>query len=79
MILTNNDISGLDNKIRSNKEDEDDSGVNETDIYNPNWSLRKCCSKFLDKLSFIFPQQVLEVVKPHLEENLQNENWLIKY
>jgi hypothetical protein len=82
MNLTLNDISGSDNKTKQNNNDreheEDELDGNENDVYNPNWSLRKCCSKFLDKISFIYPKEILDIVKPHLEENIQNQYWQIK-
>ena len=79
MNLTANDICGIDSKIYSEKNDDDEEKVIEAESYNPNWTLRKCCSKFLDRLSYIYPRQVLEVIKPHLEENMQNSNWNIKF
>jgi hypothetical protein len=84
MSLSSNDLCGSDNKTKhDNKEqrDSEDSApdLDESEIYNPNWTLRKCCSKFIDKLSFTFPKQVLNIVKPYLEENMQNQNFQIKY
>jgi hypothetical protein len=89
MNLTPNDICGYDNKskqeINGNEEDEnenenedEDVDIEETENYNPNWTLRKCCSKFLDQLSYIYPIQTLEIIRPHLEENMFNINWNIK-
>ena len=79
MSLSGNDICGSDNKTKTNHErDIEDSEEDENAIYNPNWSLRKCCSKFLDKISYVFPKQVLEIVKPYLEENMQNQDFQIK-
>ncbi len=80
MNLTNNDLYS-DNKQKDNNEREcqDESiDIQESNNYNPNWSLRKCCSKFIDRLSYVFPGQVLEIVKPYLEDNMQNQDWQIK-
>jgi hypothetical protein len=81
MNLTPNDISGYDNKLKEedNKEEEDEEiNVEDAENYNPNWTLRKCCSKFIDRLSHVYPKQVLDIIKPHLEENMQNNNWNVK-
>jgi transportin-1 len=47
-------------------------------MYNPNWTLRKCCSKVLDKLSTIFPEIVIDVLQPYLENSMQSPEWIIK-
>jgi len=47
-------------------------------IYNNYWTLRKCSSKLLDKLSFIYPRQILSILKPILENDLQCNNWIKK-
>jgi hypothetical protein len=52
--------------------------IEDVEGYNSNWTLRKCCAKFLDKLAHIFPEGVLEVIKPYLEENMQNSDWNVK-
>lgn len=80
MNLTPNDICGYDSRTKEEKEEdeEDEVDVEEAENYNSNWTLRKCCSKFLDRLSHAFPKQVLEIIKPHLEENMQNVEWNIK-
>jgi transportin-1 len=81
MNLTQNDILGLDSKSKEDKDDdEEDDSVDTSQIegYNSNWTLRKCCAKFLDKLAHIFPEQVLEIIKPYLEENMQNSEWYVK-
>ena len=89
MKLTLNDISGLDNKsfsanntrsehsVNENNEDDLDEDENVAG-YNPNWTLRKCCSKLIDKLSNIYPEHVLEIIKPVLENDIQHQDWLIK-
>ena len=79
MNLSNNDICGLENKFKEIKDEEnEETEIEKGDAYNPNWSLRKCCSKFLDKLSYIYPSLILEILKPYLEENMQNKDWEIK-
>jgi hypothetical protein len=86
MNLTQSDMLGLDNKNKSNKsnsfeeneEDPDSVNVSQIEGYNSNWTLRKCCSKFLDRVSSIYPQPVLDIIKPYLEENMQNNDWNVK-
>jgi hypothetical protein len=75
MRLTDDDINGMGNRI---KETEMNSISESSEVYNPNWTLRKCCSKLIDKLSFKFPQLVFEIIRPHLENDMQNNNWIIK-
>ncbi len=91
MKLTENDISGMDNKYKENtvkkSDDENEKNVNENEEeelgeelegYNPNWTLRKCCSKILDQLGILFSQKLYEIVKPVLENDMQHSDWLIK-
>ena len=83
MNLTQNDILGMDSRAKNDKDSDDEEEDNEMDInevegYNTNWTLRKCCAKFLDKISTIFAQSVLDVIKPYLEENMQNTDWNVK-
>jgi len=89
MKLTLNDISGLDNKSFSanntrlensvNENNEDDLEEDENvEGYNPNWTLRKCCSKLIDRLSNNWPEPILEIIKPVLENDIQHQDWLIK-
>ena len=54
-------------------------GEIEIEGYNPNWTLRKCCSKLLDNLSNLYPNNVYDVIKTLLESDIQNNDWLIKY
>jgi transportin-1 len=90
MKLTPNDISGMENKNK--KEDKDNregstleledleeiEEVKDVEGYNTNWTLRKCCSKLLDKLSSIYPDEVYAYIKPYLETDMQNTDWLVK-
>jgi transportin-1 len=46
--------------------------------YNPSWTLRKCCSKLLDKLSLEFPKIIFDVLRPFLETDMQHKDWIIK-
>jgi hypothetical protein len=84
MNLTPNDILGMDSKVKEYRSEYDEqdsfSSIESSEVegYNSNWTLRKCCSKFLDKVSGVFPQPVLDVIKPYLEENMQNSEWNIK-
>lgn len=47
-------------------------------VYNPYWTLRKCSSKLLDKISSIYPKTTLTVLKPFLEVDLQCSDWIKK-
>jgi transportin-1 len=59
-------------------EDEDDKEEETGASYNPNWTLRKCCSKLIDKLSNLYSLKVYEIVKPFLENDMQHSDWIIK-
>jgi transportin-1 len=48
------------------------------EMYNPNWTLRKCSSKILDRLSNLFPLQVINTLIPFLENDLKSKEWAIK-
>lgn len=85
MKLTPQDICGMDNKMKENRhsisEDNDsdddlDDGNNQG--YNPNWTLRKCVSKILDRFSNLFPKLTIEGIKCFLETDMQSQDWLIK-
>jgi transportin-1 len=91
MKLTPNDISGIDSRFKSSKsssfssledadEDNDEDVEDDENVegYNPNWTLRKCCSKFIDRLSNIFPQHIFDIIKPILENDIQHNEWIIK-
>jgi transportin-1 len=84
MNLAPNDINGMDNKSKTEShhdEDQDESTQCDTSViegYNPNWTLRQCCAKFLDKISALFPEPVLDVIKPYLQDNMQNSEWNVK-
>ena len=47
-------------------------------VYNNYWTLRKCSSKLLDKISCKYPKQTLLVLKPFIENDLQCEDWIKK-
>jgi hypothetical protein len=47
-------------------------------VYNNYWTLRKCSSKLLDKISCKYPKLTLSVLKPFLENDLQCEDWIKK-
>ena len=46
--------------------------------YNPYSTLRKCCSRILDNISFIYPQETFNVIRPILENELQSSEDLVK-
>lgn len=63
----------------SNEEEtEGESDLENPEGYNPNWTLKKCCSKLIDRLSHIYPEKMLIVIKPVLENDMQHEDWIIK-
>lgn len=84
----NRDLEETDKDKKSRKEYKEDieslnSALEELDDeemanYNSNWTLRKCCSKLLDKLSNVFSETVIEVLKGYLENDIQNKDWIIK-
>lgn len=81
--------NGFDSKINLNKnktnfkiEDLDlnyDLDNLEYYVYNPYWTLRKCSSKLLDKISCIYSKQTVSILKPFLENDLQCDDWIKKY
>ena len=88
MRLTQNDLCGIDSSYRTSdrakrgKEEDDEEEEKSTegsDYYNPNFTLRKCASKIIDSLSNIFPKEVYENIKQHLDSGIQNQDWLVKY
>jgi len=42
------------------------------------FTLRKCASKIIDSLSNIFPEEVYDNIKQHLDTGIQNQDWLVK-
>jgi len=57
---------------------ENDLNYLEFYVYNPYWTLRKCSSKLLDKISCIYSKLILTILKPFLENDLQCEDWIKK-
>ena len=49
-----------------------------TNDYNPDSTLRKCCSRFLDDISFIFPQDTFKIIRPSLDHEMQSRDDLVK-
>lgn len=47
-------------------------------VYNDHWTLRKCSSKLLDKISCKYPKLTLFILKPFLENDLQCDDWIKK-
>lgn len=47
-------------------------------VYNNYWTLRKCSSKLLDKISCKYPKLTLSILKPFLENDMQCEDWIKK-
>lgn len=89
MRLSPHDICGIGNKQKSEMISEKNNSLDkmleedltnseELEGYNPNWTLRKCCSKVLDQLSNVFSDKVYEILKNYLENEMQNEDWVIK-
>jgi transportin-1 len=65
-------------KFDANQEDGDIDFDEDSEGYNPNFTLRKCCSKILDRLSHMYPAKLYEIIKPILENDIQSQDWLIK-
>jgi transportin-1 len=84
MRLTNFDISDVDNRNSEKKDNKDEEDENEKDLeeewegYNPNFTLRKCCSKLMENLSNLFPHHLFEIIRPVLENEMQHSDWIIK-
>lgn len=89
MRLTQNDLCGIDSSYKTSNrtkghnnnedEEEEEDKINEgSDYYNPNFTLRKCASKIIDSLSNIFPEEVYNKIKQHLDTGIQNQDWLVK-
>ncbi len=87
MQITNYDICGMDNKMKDNNNHKQNDSIDEVEFdedgerkkdesYNPNWTLRKCASKLLDKLSLLFPSIVFQHTMPILECELQSKEWI---
>lgn len=85
--MTQHDICGMDNKMRENKsktnedyEDESDEELNEKSgqSYNPNWTLRKCSSKVIERISILSPKLTIDLSKQILESDLQCQDWIKK-
>jgi len=70
-IEETDDMDKFDNDVEEIDEEAAESN-------NPNWTLRKCCSKLLDKLSSEFPHIVFDVLRPFLETDIQHKDWIIK-
>ena len=60
------------------EKENDDLDYLEYFVYNPNWTLRKCSSKLIDKISCIYCMQTLNYLKPFLENDLQCNDWIKK-
>ena len=67
---SNNNSSGSNSDYTN-----DNSSSND---YNPDLTLRKCCSRVLDNLSLIFPQETFNIIRPFFENEIQSEDDLIK-
>jgi hypothetical protein len=89
MRMDESDISEMENKTKEDKcarDSEDlDNDIDEDlgcslagQNYNPNWTLRKCSAKILDRFSNWWPKWTIENTKSFLEIELQNEDWINK-
>ena len=47
-------------------------------VYNSYWTLRKCSSKLLDKISSLYTFTTFSIIKPFLEVDLQSSDWIKK-
>ena len=46
--------------------------------YNPDQTLRKKCSRILDKLSYLYPQETFYAIRPILENEIQSTEDMVK-
>lgn len=69
----------LANKNFENIDFDEDLDYLEYFVYNPYWTLRKCSSKLVDKISCIYSKQTLYILKAFLESDLQCNDWIKKY
>lgn len=92
--MDESDISAMDNRIKEDKcaKDSQDLENDENDFdydeelgcklsgqnYNPNWTLRKCSAKILDRFSNWWPKWTIDNTKSFLEIELQNDDWINK-
>jgi transportin-1 len=65
-------------KSETTQEEEDIDIDEDSEGYNPNFTLRKCCSKILDRLSHIYSAKLYDIIKPILENDMQSQDWLVK-
>ena len=84
--------SGGSNTTSNNNSDNSNSGSNSSENssnsssassvgsseYNPNMTLRKCCSRILDSISIIFPKETFYIMRPFFENEIQSTDDLIK-
>lgn len=47
-------------------------------VYNSYWTLRKCSSKLLDKISCLYSITTYSIIKTFLEIDLQSSDWIKK-
>ena len=47
-------------------------------VYNSYWTLRKCSSNLLDKISCLYSLTTFFILKPFLEVDLQSSDWIKK-
>ena len=89
MRLDETDISAMDNKTKEDKssreskdlddDTEENLGCNLVgQTYNPNWTLRKCSAKILDRFSVLWAKWTIDNSKSFLELELNNEDWINK-
>ena len=80
-ITDKNKILPKNSKLKNDEnleKENDDLDYLEYFVYNPDWTLRKCSSKLIDKISCIYSMQTLNYLKPFLENDLQCNDWIKK-
>lgn len=65
---------GKKNVQESDSEDESDDSDDEVEL----WNLRRCAASTLDVLSLDFPQDVIEVSLPILQQNIVSSEWPVR-
>lgn len=87
MQMDENDIASIENKTKEDNCAKGTEDMNDSNDFedlscnlegqdnNPNWTLRKCSAKILDRFSNLWPKWTIDNTKSFLEIELQNEDW----
>ena len=75
---SNSDNNDSDNEDETTKSGSGNSNNSNNNNYNPQVTLRKCCSRVLDTLSNIFPKETFSILRIILENDIQSTDDRIK-